>query len=167
MKVQHLAPFQRWFARLPCEFELEEVQIKELTEHTVLLRVFPLVLRALAFLAARVRGLAAPLALWQASRNPTHVARLVLLFSLAIALGILTTGLNATLDQSEYDRATYLAGNDLRFVSERAVPLVELQSKPSTVNLSGTWRGQGTVNLKSAAMFPSFDVLESSLAFQA
>lgn len=126
---------------------------------TILLRLFPLVLRALAFFAARVRGLAAPLALWQASRNPTHVARLVLLFTLAIALGILATGLNATLDQSEYDRAYYIAGNDLRMMSERAVPLVELQSAAGVDDLSGTWRGHGTVNLQSTETFPRFDLL--------
>jgi hypothetical protein len=126
---------------------------------TILLRIFPLILRALAFFAARGRGLAATLALWQASRNPTHVARLVLLFTLAIALGNLSTGLNATLDQSEYDRATYIAGNDLRLVSDRAVPLLELQSVPDVRQLSGTWRGQGTVNLKSAETFPIFDLL--------
>jgi len=132
---------------------------------TILLRVFPLVLRAMAFLAARRRGLAGALALWQASRNPTHVARLVLLLTLAIALGNLSTGLNATLDQSEYDRAYYLAGNDLRLISQRAVPLVDLQSAPGVVRLSGVWRGQGEVAVEVAqtnatdAAAPRFEVL--------
>ncbi|MDY6877049.1 MAG: ABC transporter permease [Chloroflexota bacterium] len=126
---------------------------------TILLRVFPLVLRALAFIAARGPGLAGALALWQASRNPTHVAQLVLLLTLAIALGNLSTGLNATLDQSEYDRAYYLAGNDLRLTSQRAVPLVDLQSAPGVLQLSGAWRGQGTVAVESAQMHPGVEVL--------
>jgi ABC-type lipoprotein release transport system permease subunit len=126
---------------------------------TILLRVFPLLLRAMAFLAARGRGVAGALALWQASRNPTHVARLVLLLTLAIALGNLSTGLNATLDQSEYDRAYYLAGNDVRLISQRAIPLVDLQSAPGVLHLSGTWRGQGTVDLESTQLYPSFEVL--------
>ncbi|MEE9618283.1 MAG: ABC transporter permease, partial [Anaerolineae bacterium] len=126
---------------------------------TILLRVFPLVLRAMAFLAARRPGLAGALALWQASRNPTHVARLVLLLTLAIALGNLSTGLNATLDQSEYDRAYYLAGNELRLISQRAVPLVDLQSAPGALQLSGAWRGQGTVAAESTQMHPNFEVL--------
>ena len=126
---------------------------------TILLRVFPLVLRAMALLAARGPGLAGALALWQASRNPTHVVRLVLLLTLAIALGNLSTGLNATLDQSEYDRAYYLAGNDLRLASQRAVPLVDLQSAPGVLQLSGAWRGQGTVTVESTQMAPGFEVL--------
>jgi hypothetical protein len=112
---------------------------------TILLRVFPLILRVVASLAARGPGLEGALALWQASRDPTHVTRLVLLLALAIALGNLSLGLNTTLDQSEYDRATYLAGNDLRLVSERAVPLVDLQTAPGVQRLSGVWRGQATL----------------------
>jgi len=126
---------------------------------TILLRVFPLGLRALAFFVARRPGLAGALALWQASRNPTHVARLVLLLTLAIALGNLSTGLNATLDQSEYDRAYYLAGNDLRLISQRAVPLLDLQSAPGVLQLSGAWRGQGTVAVESTQSPPGFEVL--------
>jgi ABC-type antimicrobial peptide transport system permease subunit len=132
---------------------------------TILLRVFPLVLRAMASLTARGRGLEGALALWQASRNPTHVTRLVLLLALAIALGHLSMGLNTTLDQSEYDRAYYLAGNDLRLVSERAVPLVDLQSAPGVLRLSGVWRGQGMVDLGSTQVnptnvaYPRFEVL--------
>jgi hypothetical protein len=126
---------------------------------TILLRVFPLLLRAVASLAARGPGLESALALWQASRNPTHVTRLVLLLALAIALGNLSLGLNITLDQSEYDRATYLAGNDLRLVSERAVPLVDLQAAPGVLRFSGVWRGQGTLDLGSTGTNPDFEVL--------
>lgn len=126
---------------------------------TILLRVFPLLLRAMAFFAARRPGLPGALALWQASRNPTPVARLVLLLTLAIALGNLSTGLNATLDQSEYDRAYYLAGNELRLISQRAVPLVDLQSAPGVLQLSGAWRGQGTVAVESTQAQPGIEVL--------
>lgn len=126
---------------------------------TVLLRVFPLVLRAFASLAGRERGLIGVLALWQASRNPTHVARLVLLLTLAIALGNLSTGLNTTLDQSEYDRAYYLAGNDVRLTSQSAVPLVDLQSAPGVRRLAGVWRGSGTIELASEQKHPGFEIL--------
>jgi hypothetical protein len=117
---------------------------------TLLLRLFPLLLRAAATLAARGPGLEGALALWQASRDPAHVTRLVLLLALAIALGNLSLGLNITLDQSEYDRATYLAGHDLRLVSERAVPLVDLETAPGVVRLSPVWRGQGSLDLGDA-----------------
>ena len=123
---------------------------------TILLRVFPLILRGVASLSARGPGLEGALALWQASRDPTHVTRLVLLLALAIALGNLSLGLNTTLDQSEVDRAIYLAGNDLRLVSGRAVPLVELQTAPGVRRLSGVWRGQATLRF-AAPEAPSGD----------
>jgi ABC-type antimicrobial peptide transport system permease subunit len=125
----------------------------------ILLRVLPLILRGMSALVSHGEGMEGPLALWQAARNPTHVTRLVLLLTLAIALGNLSMGLNTTLDQSEYDRALYLAGNDLRLVSERAVPLVDLQSDPGALQLSGVWRGQGTVDLESAEEPPSFEIV--------
>jgi len=98
------------------------------------------------------------------SRNPTHVTRLVLLLTLAIALAILSTGLSTTLDQSESDRAQYLAGNDLRLTAQQAVPLVDLQSARGVGNLSGLWRGEGTVDLASTEVstdtdYPRFEVL--------
>ncbi|MEJ2208390.1 MAG: FtsX-like permease family protein, partial [Anaerolineae bacterium] len=126
---------------------------------TILLRLFPLLLRTVAALAARGPGLEGALALWQASREPAHVTRLVLLLALAVALGTLSLGLNITLDQSEYDRATYLAGNDLRLVSEGAVPLVDLQTAPGVVRLSATWRGQGSVDLGEEEKNPGFEIL--------
>jgi hypothetical protein len=126
---------------------------------TVLLRVFPLALRAMASLVARGRGLVGALALWQAARNPTHAARLVLLLALAIALGNLSTGLNATLDQSEQDRAHYLAGNDLRVSSQGSIPLVALSGVPGVLQLSGAWRGQGEVEIEAAPAATSFEIL--------
>jgi hypothetical protein len=126
---------------------------------TILLRVFPLLLRLVASVAARGTGLERALALWQASRDPTHVTRLVLLLALAIALGNLALGLNTTLDQSEVDRAIYLAGNDLRLVSQQAVPLVDLQAAPGVRKLSGVWRSRGSVDLGSGQERPGFEVL--------
>ena len=46
---------------------------------------------------------------------------LVLLLTLAMSLGMLSTGLNATLDVSERERAQYAVGGDLRF-SAKASP---------------------------------------------
>ncbi|MGD2148701.1 MAG: hypothetical protein PVH41_18560, partial [Anaerolineae bacterium] len=131
---------------------------------TVLLRVFPIVLQALSALAARRSELPGPLALWQVSRNPTHVTRLVLLLTLAIALAILSTGLSTTLDQSESDRAQYLAGKDVRLTSQHAVPIVDLQSARGVEHLSGLWRGKGTVDLASSEVstdteYPRFEIL--------
>ena len=61
---------------------------------TILLRVFPLLLKLGAQVASQGRGLPVPLAMWQVARNPTHIARLVLLLTLAMALGLFSSGLN-------------------------------------------------------------------------
>ncbi len=114
---------------------------------TILLRVFPLLLRFLAAIARGGRGLVANLAMLQAARNPTHVARLVLLLTLAIALGILSTGINATLDASELERAEYQAGSDIRLISQRTLPLYEVESLPGVTEASGMWRGLGSLTL--------------------
>lgn len=114
---------------------------------TILLRLFPLVLNFLAALASRSRGLPAALALWQAARNPTHVARLVLLLTLAIALGILTTGINATLNESEIERAQYTAGSDLRLVSNRDILNSDLAAIPDVATQSTTYRTNGSLTI--------------------
>mgnify|MGYP002624058710 FL=1 len=124
---------------------------------TILLRVFPLLLRFLAAIARRGRGLVANLAMLQAARNPTHVARLVLLLTLAIALGILSTGINATLDASELERAQYAAGSDVRLQSQRTLPLYEVSALPNVAQASGMWRSLGSLTL--GREFLRFDVL--------
>ena len=124
---------------------------------TILLRLFPLILSLLAAIARGGRGIVANLAMLQAARNPTHVARLVLLLTLAIALGILSTGINATLDASELERAQYQAGSDIRLVSPRTLPLFEVTSLPNVANASGMWRSLGSLSL--GRDFFRFDVL--------
>ncbi len=124
---------------------------------TILLRVFPLLLSFLAAIARGGRGLVANLAMLQAARNPTHVARLVLLLTLAIALGILSTGINATLDASELERAQYQAGSDLRLVSQHTLPLFEVEALPEVTEASGIWRTLGSLTL--GREFLRYDVL--------
>ncbi len=123
---------------------------------TVLLRLFPLILSALAALAGRGRGLTGPLALWQAARYPAHVARLVLLLTLATSLGILSTGLNATLDLSEEERAAYFTGSDVRLSYPVGEPGTMLQEHPYIRRLSKLWRGRASAKLPN---YPHFKVL--------
>ena len=124
---------------------------------TILLRLFPLLLALLAAITRSGRGIVANLAMLQAARNPTHVARLVLLLTLAIALGILSTGINATLDSSELERAQYEAGSDIRLLSPRTLPLFEVSTLPDVVQASGLWRSQGSLTL--GRDFLRFEVL--------
>jgi ABC-type antimicrobial peptide transport system permease subunit len=123
---------------------------------TILLRIFPLLLRLLAFVAQRSRHFAAPLAMWHISRNPTHVARLVLMLTLSMSLGILTSGLNATLDRSERERALHQVGSDVRFVSEGFIPVSRVQQVPGAADASGLLRLEASVAVERR---PRIDLL--------
>src|SRR5579859_481900 len=83
------------------------------------LRLFPLLVRGAARLAARGRGATGLLALIQMARSPLHYARLVLLLTLAVGLGLFTLTFSASLSQSQADQAGYQAGADFR-VTESA-----------------------------------------------
>lgn len=124
---------------------------------TILLRIFPIVLTGLANLAGRGRGLPASLALSQAARNPTHVARLVLLLTLAIALGILTTGINATLDASEEERSLYTAGSDVRLISSRGLSESDVAAVDGAAGSSTVLRTEGSLSIGRSYL--QFDAL--------
>jgi hypothetical protein len=126
---------------------------------TILLRVLPLILRLSAYIAARWRGLPMALAMWQVSRNPVRGVLLVLLLTLAMSLGMLSTGLNATLDVSERERAQYAAGGDVRFVSSYSLGLSSLADEPRVHTATSIFRDLGTVDLGSFRDFPRFEVL--------
>lgn len=126
---------------------------------TILLRLFPSIFQILAKLAARGRGLTAALAFWQTSRDPTHVTRLVLLFTLAMALGILSTGLSATLNFSETERARYATGGEVRLSSDTFIPLSTFSSIPYITSASAVWRGEGRANVRTYRSMPEFTLL--------
>jgi ABC-type antimicrobial peptide transport system permease subunit len=126
---------------------------------TILLRIFPPILRIFARLAARGRGISTTLALWQTSRNPAHVARLVLLLTLTMAMGILATGINATLDGSEYERAFYATGSDLRLVFNGPLPIHEINEISGVSATSMVWRGTGSSSVRYHDSIPTFNIL--------
>ncbi|MFN2198731.1 MAG: FtsX-like permease family protein [Anaerolineales bacterium] len=126
---------------------------------TILLRLLPPILRLLARLTARGRGLALPLAMRQAARSPNHIARLVLLLTLTMALGILASGLSATLDLSEQQRAAYAAGSDLRVAFDGFLSPGLVSTYPQTAAAAGVWRGPASINVRAYRSFPSFEVL--------
>jgi hypothetical protein len=126
---------------------------------TILLRVFPLLLDAAARLVSRGRGLPATLALLQAARDPTHIARLVLLLTLAMALGLFSTGLNATLDRNERDQSYYSVGGDLQLVDPPFDLDETLLSLPGVQAVAKGWRDQGTIAVQVADGYPTFDLI--------
>jgi ABC-type lipoprotein release transport system permease subunit len=137
---------------------------------TIMLRVFPLLLQLMARVVSESPGLTSALAFWQAARDPGHIARLVLLLTLAMALGSLSSGLNVALDHNEIDRAYYATGGDLRLqlasndprsqsqgsISEAAITV---QSVPGFDTLSEVVRTTGSLQLTIGNAHPPFDVL--------
>ena len=76
----------------------------------VFLRLFPLILRGVAWLLRGLGGATVLLGLWRMVRSPLHYSRLILLLLLATSVGMFAAGFGATLDRSFEDRAAYEAG---------------------------------------------------------
>jgi ABC-type antimicrobial peptide transport system permease subunit len=103
-----------------------------LTVGLVFLRLFPLVLRLLAWAVSKAQGAAVLIGMWQLVRNPVHYSRLVLLLMLATAVGMFSASFGATLDSSYADRANYEAGAEVRIDNMRIVQA----AGPDEVNTS-------------------------------
>ena len=83
----------------------------------VSLRFLPRILGLLAWLFARLPGVAIVTALRFLSRTPRAYGGPVLLIMLTLGLATFTASMARTLDQHSQDRAHYRAGADARFVS--------------------------------------------------
>jgi hypothetical protein len=87
-----------------------------LTVGIVFLRVFPLVLRLVAWVLGWTRSVAILAGMRALVRNPTHYTRLVLLLMFATGVGMFGATFSATLSHSYEDRALYVSGADVRAV---------------------------------------------------
>jgi hypothetical protein len=125
----------------------------------ILLRVFPALLTALAAWVSRERGIVATLSLWRAARDPTHIARLVLLLTLAMALGLFSSGLNATLDRNERDQSQYTVGSDVRVANLPHGGKDTLSIVQGVQTVSPARREQGTIAVQSEHGYPAFEML--------
>jgi hypothetical protein len=121
----------------------------------IFLRIFPAFLGQSADLASRGRGLPIVMALQQAARDPRHVTRLVLLLMLAMALGLFSTSLDATLTKNEVDRADYYVGSDLRVIADPNS--LETETLPATRGHSWVWRSDAS--LITSDVPPGLDLL--------
>ena len=102
-------------------FLLTTPAVAMLTAGIVFLRLFPLVLRLVAWLVARGRGVALLVGTRALARNPTHYSRLILMLMLATGVGMFGATFSATLDRSYDDRTFYAAGADARGTDLRAL----------------------------------------------
>ena len=86
----------------------------------ILLRLFPMLLRAVGWAMTKSRSLSLSLPGWHLGRNPIPYGRLALLVWLTTGLGAFALTYAATLEQSFVDRAAYTAGADVRVVADQA-----------------------------------------------
>lgn len=91
------------------------------TVGVVFLRLFPLVLRAVAWVLARVAGAATLVGVRSLARDPTHYSRLVLMLMLATGVGMFGATFSATLEYSYDDRSRYPVGADMRAAEMRGL----------------------------------------------
>jgi len=80
----------------------------------IVMRFYPLVLRAVSRLTSATAGVTVTVALWQVVRRPGQYTRLALLLMMAVAVGTFAASYSTTAERSFRDRAAYLVGVDLR-----------------------------------------------------
>jgi len=95
-----------------------------LTASMLMMRLFPLIMRMIDVLAGMSPWLTVHLALRQLGRQGQDYARPLLLVIIALALGVYTLSMAASLDQWLIDRMYYRVGADLVFTPQ---PLIEGQ----------------------------------------
>jgi putative ABC transport system permease protein len=78
------------------------------------LRLFPFLLRIVAAVFQRTRGVAFPLSLSRLARDPLKPSRVVLLISLTASLTLFAAAFEQSLGTGQTEMAHYLAGADLR-----------------------------------------------------
>lgn len=125
------------------------------TVGVVFLRLFPLVLRTVAWALSRVAGAATLIGVRSLARDPTHYSRLVLMLMLATGVGMFGATFSATLDLSYDDRSRYPVGADVRAADlrglsgqgdaafMRAVQGVPAQAVSPAVRVEGVARFEG------------------------
>jgi ABC-type antimicrobial peptide transport system permease subunit len=122
-----------------------------LTVGIVFLRLFPLVLRVLAWVVARAQGAAVLIGMWQLVRNPMHYSRLVLLLMFATAVGMFAASFGATLDSSYADRASYQSGSKWRLTDVRGIQAQgPIDSGSLTAEQLGLERGSPVFRLSAS-----------------
>jgi len=91
------------------------------TAGVVFLRLFPLMLRAVAWGLTRIAGAATLVGVRSLARDPTHYSRLVLMLMLATGVGMFGATFSATLEHSYDDRSRYPVGADVRAADMRGL----------------------------------------------
>jgi ABC-type lipoprotein release transport system permease subunit len=129
-------------------FQLVAPALLLLSGALVALRLFPLATRACAWLAGRMRGATAMLALAQVDRAAAQFARLALLLTLSVGLGLFALTFQASLRSNALAQASFLVGSDERVVLQSPVsgtpPTAPFQAQiaamPGVLGISPVYR---------------------------
>lgn len=119
----------------------------------LILRFYPLLLRAVSWLTQATSGPVVSLGLWQVVRAPAQYTQLTLLLMMAVAVGTFAASYTATVDRSYRDRAGFESGTDLRASSSGTGALTgdaslrdkTLSSIPGVNLASSAYRAEGQV----------------------
>lgn len=118
----------------------------------VTLRLFPLAARFLAWVAAKSRGAAGLIGCAQVARAGSHLLRLTLLLTLAVALGVFTLAFHESLGVNAATQAAYIAGGDERIAMPQANTVNAFtlqqayQSLPGVTLAMPAFRGEARLN---------------------
>ena len=106
----------------------------------VFLRVFPHLLRLVAWAFKRTRGLMLPIGLTRLARDPVKPSRVVLLISLAAGLAFFASTFGTSLYHNQAEMSHYVAGADMR-VSLTEIPIETLAQLPGVQTAAPVFRG--------------------------
>jgi putative ABC transport system permease protein len=108
----------------------------------IFLRLFPYLLRLIAWAFQRLRGLMLPLGFHRLARDPLKPGRVVLLISLASGLILFTNSFGDSLSHSQEEMAHYLAGADLRVSLDQPtrLPIDQLTDLPGVLTVASVFR---------------------------
>ncbi|MDP6821931.1 MAG: ABC transporter permease [Dehalococcoidia bacterium] len=125
----------------------------------VFLRVFPPVVRGLAFFMARFGPAWAALAVWRLGRAPYFYAPVILLLTLASGLAVVAATLASTLEDSARERVLYDSGSDIHIEAAReSLDKVEIAREFSSVReASAAMRVRGEIGTATRGF--SFELL--------
>lgn len=118
----------------------------------ILLRFFPAWFEKLGIVSGRRSPLSVYLAVMGATRQSRPSLRLIALFTLTIAVGILAASVDDALTRNEHDRATYAVGGQKRLLGPQVAPPL---SDLDTV----VWRGEGSFSELLLGGFPTYELL--------
>ena len=139
-----------------------------LTVGIVFLRLFPLVLRAVAWLVGKTRSVSVLVGMRSLVRNPTHYTRLILLLMFATGVGMFGATFSATIERSYDERARYAVGADFRASNitstlgvgnaafTRAIGGVPADASTPVIRVDGTaFAGKRTADVEVLAVDPA------------